>query len=64
MKAILVFGALNAIKYDPEFKAYYMRKMEEKANHKLVLNAEMNKLIHRMFATIKRGTPYVIRPVF
>ncbi len=64
MKSLLVFGALNAIKWDPELKAYYERRMEAKANHRLVLNAVMNKLIHRMFATVKRGTPYVKRPVY
>lgn len=63
MKSLLVFGALNATKYDPEIKAYYKRQMQVKANHRLVLNAVMNKLIHRMFATIKRGTPYVKRLV-
>ena len=63
MKSLLVFGALTATKYDPEIKAYYERQMKAKANHKLVLNAVMNKLIHRMFATVKRGTPYVKRPV-
>ncbi len=64
MKSLLVFGALNATKYDPELKAYYERQMQIKANHRLVLNAVMNKLIHRMFATVKRGTPYVKRPVY
>ncbi len=64
MKSLLVFGALNATKYDPELKVYYERQMQVKANHRLVLNAVMNKLIHRMFATVKRGTPYVKRPVY
>lgn len=63
MKSLLVFGALSAIRHDPELKAYYERKMGEKANRRLVLNAVMNKLIHRMFATVRRGTPYVKRAV-
>lgn len=64
LKSILYLGAMNARKNDPELKAYYDRKMEEKNNHNLVMNALINKLIHRIFATIKRGTPYVIRPVY
>lgn len=61
MKSILVFGAMNAVKWDPELKAYYQRKVEEKNNKMLVLNAVKNKLIHRMYAVVRRGSPFVVK---
>lgn len=64
MKGFLTFGAMNAVRVDPQLKAYYQRKTAEKNSKMLVLNAVRNKLIHRMFAVIKRGTPYVVNPVF
>lgn len=64
VKSILYLGAMNARISDPEMRQYYDKKMAEKANHRLVMNALINKLIHRIFATVKRGTPYVIRQVF
>lgn len=64
LKGILNFGAMNAVKVDPQLQAYYQKKTAEKSSKMLVLNAVRNKLIHRMFAVIKRGTPYVSSPVF
>ena len=58
-KALLSNGAMSAIRYDPEIKAYYMRKIDEGKNPFLVKNNVKNKLIQRIFAVIKRGTPYV-----
>jgi len=59
LKAFLNFGAMNAVKYDPQLREYYQRKVNEGKSKMSVLNAVRNKLIHRMFATVKRGTPYV-----
>jgi len=64
MKSILNFGAMNAIRNDPELRAYYLRKTKQKSSKMLVLNAVRNKLIHRMFAVVKRQTPYVVKPAF
>ena len=64
LKGILNFGAMNAVRSDPQLKAYYQKKTAEKGNKMLVLNAVRNKLIHRMFAVIRRGTPYVVSPAF
>lgn len=64
LKELLNFGALTAVKHDPQLKAYYQRKVEEGKNKMSILNAVRNKLIHRMFAIVKRGTPYVVQPVF
>ena len=63
MKGLLNFGAMNAVKADPQLRAYYQKKVEEKGSKMLVLNAVRNKLIHRMYAVVKRGTPYVLSPV-
>lgn len=64
LKRLINFGALNAIKYDPQLKAYYQRKVESGKNKMSVINAVRNKLIHRMYAVIRRGTPYVLQPTF
>jgi len=64
LKGMLNFGAMNAVRADPQLKAYYQRKTAEKNSKMLVLNAVRNKLVHRMFAVVKRGTPYVVKPVF
>lgn len=61
MKGLLNFGAMNAVKYEPELRVYYLRQVEKKNSKMSVLNAVRNKLIHRMYAVVKRGTPYVIR---
>jgi transposase len=58
MKALLSNGANSASKWDPQLRAYYKRKTEEGKDHKLVMNAISSKLINRMFAVVKRQTPY------
>ena len=64
LKRLLNFGALNAIKYDPQLKEYYQKKVESGKEKMSVINAVRNKLIHRMYAVIRRGTPYVVQPTF
>lgn len=59
LKALLNLAARSAITSDPELKLYFARKVEEGKNKMSVLNAVRNKLIHRVFAVVKRGTPYV-----
>lgn len=59
LKALLNMGALNAKRTDPEISLYYERKVAEGKNGMLVMNAIRNKLIGRIFATVKRGTPFV-----
>lgn len=63
LKGMLNFGAMNAVKSDPQLRAYYERKTSEKGSKMLVLNSVRNKLIHRMFAVVKRGIPYVVQAV-
>src|SRR5215216_6602284 len=40
-----------------EFKDYYRRKVAEGKNKMSVINAIRNKLVHRIFAVIKRSSP-------
>jgi len=59
LKTLITNGAMSAIRYDKQIKAYYQRKIEADKNRFLVQNNVKNKLIHRIFAVVKRGTPYV-----
>jgi transposase len=58
LKTNLHMGAMVSIKLDPGLKNYYDRKVEEGKNKMSVLNAIRNKLISRVLAVVKRGTPY------
>jgi len=58
MKSLLHMAALVAINYNADMKAYYQRKVEEKKNKMLVINAVRNKLIWRIFACVRNNRPY------
>ena len=62
IKALIGNGIASAIQNDPEIARYYQRKIEEGKHKMVVMNAIKNKLISRVFAVIKRGTPFV--PLF
>ena len=59
VKRLLHNGACSAINYDRELNAYYNRKLDEGKPRMSVLNAIACKLIYRVFAVIKRQTPFV-----
>lgn len=59
LKGVIANGVSSAIRYDKELNAYYQRRITEKKNKYAVRNAVMNKFILRIFAVVKRGTPYV-----
>jgi transposase len=59
MKTLLANGANSAKSWDPEIRAYYKRKIDEGKEHKSVINAISCKLVNRVFAVIKRQTPFV-----
>ena len=59
LKAMIGNGIASAIQNDPEIKAYYQRKLKEGKHKMVVMNAIKNKLISRVFAVIKRETPFV-----
>lgn len=54
----LTLAAQNAVRFDPELKDYYLRKLREGKNNWLVLNNVKNKLIHRIFAVVRDGQMY------
>lgn len=59
LKATLTLAARSVIIHDAQFKAYYERKRAEGKAHGCVMNAVKFKIICRMFAVIRRQSPYV-----
>jgi hypothetical protein len=59
VKANLSNAARSAIKNDPELRLYYDRKAKEGKEHGVIMNAVKFKLITRVFAVVKRRTPFV-----
>ena len=59
LKALISNGALSAIRYGADLKAYYAKKVKEGKSPFLVQNNVKDKLVQRIFAVVKRGTPYV-----
>lgn len=58
LKVLISAAAISAIRFDKQIKVYYNRRIEEGKNAFLVQNNVKNKLVHRIFAVVKRGTPY------
>jgi transposase len=58
-KADLSISVLSAISHDSDIKDYWLRKKTEGKHTGTILNAIKFKLVLRMFAVVKRGTPYV-----
>jgi transposase len=58
LKSLFHLGAMSAIRVEGELRVYYLRKVAEGKNKMLVLNAVRNKLIHRMYAVVKREKKY------
>lgn len=59
MKSLLSMSAISAIQHDAELKMYYQKRVEEGKHKMIALNIIRNKIVARIFATVKRGTPYV-----
>lgn len=59
IKVNLSNAARSAIQHDPELRLYYDRKAKEGKAHGVIMNAVKFKLITRVFAVVKRGTPFV-----
>ena len=60
LKKVLHMAAVSSIQHNSELHLYYKRKVEEGKNKMSVINAVRNKLLHRVVAVVKRGTPYVL----
>ena len=59
LKSLLHLCALSAARYDQGLKLYFERKVEQGKNPMLVLNNVRNKLVHRIYAVVKRDSPYI-----
>lgn len=59
MKTLLFLCAMNAIKYDHEIHGYYERRIKEGKSKMSTINIVKNKLIARVFAAVKRNSPYL-----
>lgn len=60
IKTLLHLGAMSAIRLDNDLRAYYLRKTAQGKHKMSVLNAVRNKIIHRVYAVLKRQQPYQI----
>jgi len=59
MKGLLSNAATTSIRYNPEMKAYNERRLKMGKNKLSTQNIIRNKIVSRVFAVVKRGTPYV-----
>jgi transposase len=59
MKALLYLAATSALQHDPEIRIYYQKRIEKGKSRLSTINIVKNKIIHRVYAVINRGTPYV-----
>lgn len=58
VKSLMHMASLVAVRYNPEMKIYYERKVKEGKNKMSVLNAVKNKLLHRIFACVNENRCY------
>lgn len=59
IKTKLIMAASIAIQHDPQLKQYYEDRLKKGKNKMSTINIIKNKLIHRVFAVVKRKSPYV-----
>lgn len=59
IKSLLDMCAKSAIISNHEMKSYYLKRTGEGKNKMCTINIIRNKLLSRIFAVVKRGTPYV-----
>lgn len=58
IKTVLHLAAMSAIRLKNDLSEYYHRKVAEGKNKMSALNAVRNKIVHRIFAVIKKQQPY------
>lgn len=59
MKTLLDLSAKTAIQYDKELREFYLRRIENGKSKMSTINIVRNKILYRMFAVIKRQTPFI-----
>jgi transposase len=62
-KTLLNLAASCSIRCDPEMKQYYQKRVAEGKRKMSCLNIIRSKIVDRMFAVIKRQTPYQPIPI-
>jgi transposase len=60
IKSLLTMAAISAINHQPELKKKYEQKLKEGKAKMVALNMIRFKLIERIFAVIKRQSPYIL----
>ena len=63
LKSLIDLAAKSAIKSDPELKQYYLKRVESGKSKMSTINVVRNKILTRIFAVVKRETPYQIKNV-
>ena len=61
LKRLLHISAVGVVSRPGEMRDYWIRKIGEGKHRMSILNAIRNKLIHRIYAVMERGTPYLRR---
>jgi transposase len=59
LKKLLHMGARSVANHNPEFKAYYERKLKEGKHELVIINAIRNKIVLRAAAVINKQSKYV-----
>jgi transposase len=59
MKTLLDLSAKSAIQYDKGLKEYYSKRTQNGKSKMSTINVVRNKILYRMFAVIKRQTPFI-----
>lgn len=60
VKRMLHLAAMTAIHFDTELREYYIRRQADGKSKMAIINIIRNKLVARVFAVVKRGTPLLI----
>jgi len=60
IKSLLSNAVPVAVRYDPQIKRYKQAKLNEGKAKGIIVNNIKNKLLQRVFAVVKRQSPYVI----
>ncbi len=57
--SIIDLAAKTAIQHDIQLRSYYLERIEKGKPTMSTINVVRNKLLYRMFAVVKRQTPFV-----
>ena len=59
IKTLLSSSTATSLLHNPEMRLYYQKRISEGKNEMSTKNIIRNKIVARVFAAVKRGTPYV-----